>query len=141
MTHIKSRQPKANSLLSTTKMLYTIHHCGRGLWVLVITLLGLAILAGINFEHRPNLYVAGVVAEHDAVADRDLLVEDVRATQLRREQLMHLQPMVYDLNYDVYATFFSKITELFKEVNSIAINEDYAAISQLMDTLTPAMAE
>lgn len=122
-------------------MLYTIHHCGRGLLVLVITLLGLAILAGINFEHRPKLYVAGVVAEHDAVADRDLLVEDVRATQLRREQLMHLQPMVYDLSYDVYATFYGKITELLKEVNSIAISEDYAAITQIMDTLTPDVAE
>ena len=122
-------------------MLTSIHHCGRGLLVLVGTLLGLTLLAAVNFEHRPKIYVAGEVAERDVVADRDLRVEDVQATQLRREQLILLQPAVYDLSYEPYSQLHTRIVDLFRELNEIDPDKKYTAVAQLMDTLTPDVAE
>lgn len=122
-------------------MLTATHHCGRGLLALVATLLSLALLSGINFEHRPKLYVAGEVADRDVVADRDLLVEDMQATQLRRNQLMLLQPVVYDLSSEPYSQLHTRMVDIFRELNEIDPEKKYTAVNQLMDTLTPEVAE
>lgn len=122
-------------------MLYARHHCGRGLVALVLTLLALSLLAGVNFEQRPKVYVAGEVADRDVMADRDIQVEDRQATLARREQVMVLQPLVYDLSYEPYNQLHNKIIELFKEINEVNPDKKYTAVAQLMDTLTPDVAE
>ena len=109
--------------------------------MLVVTLLGLSLLSAVNFERRPKVYVAGEVADRDMTSDRDLLVEDSQATRARREQLMQVQPLVYDLSQDAYAQFHGKILDLFREINEIDPNKKYTAVGQLMDTLTPDVAE
>ena len=141
MTNTKARPAKSNSFFDTTRMLLSLHHCGRGLAVLVLTLLGLALLSAVNFEHRPKVYVAGEVAERDIIADRDLLVEDAQATQAKREQLMLLQPLVFDLSYEPYSQLHSRMVDLFREINELDPDRKYVAVGQLMETLTPDVAE
>lgn len=142
MTNTKALPLRANNwLAATARTLTTTHHCGRGLLVLVGTLLCLALLSGVNFEHRPQIFVAGDVADRDVVADRDLLVEDVQATQLRRNQLMMFQPMVYDLSFEPYTQLHTRLVDIFRELNEIDLNKKYNAVNQLADTLTPDVAE
>lgn len=142
MTNIKTFPSRGNNwLVSTVRTLTATHHFGRGLLALVGTLFCLALLSGVNFEQRPKIFVAGDVADRDVVADRDLLVEDVQATQLRRNQLMMLQPMVYDLSFEPYTQLHTRLVDIFRELNEIDPNKKYNAVNQLADTLTPDVAE
>ena len=69
----KAVRPSSFSALVRT--IRARHHCGQGLLVLVCSLLVLSLLAGDNFEGERHFYVAGQVADHDVVADRDMQVE------------------------------------------------------------------
>lgn len=117
MTRTKNPQTRPVSLSSTTLMIKNTHHCGRGLLVLAVALLLLSIIAGLNMERRVKVYVAGEVAEHDIIADRDMLVEDAQATQARQAQVMLLQPPVYDLSLDPYSVLHKRVVDLFHEIN------------------------
>lgn len=117
-----------------------MHHCGRGLFALMGALLLLSVIAGVNFERRPKVYVAGEVAENDVMADRDLLVEDSQATQSRREQLILSQPLVYDFSDEPYSALHDKILELFRELGETDPDKKYPAVEQLMEVLTPDVA-
>ena len=46
------------------RTIHARHNAGKGLWVLIGTLLLLSLLAGANFEGARKMYVAGQVAEH-----------------------------------------------------------------------------
>ena len=138
---MKASLKKNPTLLGTTRMLRSTHHCGRGLVALILTFLTLALLAGANFEKRARIYVAGEVASHDVSADRDMLVEDAQATQARREQVLLLQPPVYDLSFAPYTQLHSRIMDLFQELNAVDPLRKDSALSQLMDELTPPVAE
>ena len=94
------------------------HNTGKGLWVLIGTLLLLSLLAGANFEGTRKMYVAGQVADHDVEADRDLLVEDTQATKARRKQVEMLQPPVYDLSMDAFAAFQHRLIAVFQQLNT-----------------------
>lgn len=92
--------PALNSaeLLAILLERWRTHDRGWGLCALVCTFIFLSALAGLFQGGRPGLYLAGEIASQDVVADRDLLVEDERATQLRREQLAAVQPRVFDVD-------------------------------------------
>ena len=94
------RSPALNSgeLLSILLERWRTHDRGWGLCALVGTFIFLSTLAGLFQGGRPGLYLAGEIASQDVVADRDLLVEDDRATQLRREQLAAVQPRIFDVD-------------------------------------------
>ena len=142
MMHLKTpAKSQQTSLLDTFRYVASQHHCGAGLWVLVAVFLFLSLLSSVNFSLRPKVFPAGEVASTDITSDRELLVENVQATNARREQLLRLQPMVYDLNPRAYADFHDKIINLFREINEVDPDKKYAVVSQLMDTLTPDVAE
>ncbi len=132
---------KDNSFKTLLSMLYSRHHCGYGLVILLVTLLGVAILAGINFDNRPSIFVAGSIADADVVAHRNLLVEDVLATNIRREQMRQSQPLVFDLNHDAYEQFNTKIISILNEVNGSFSEDDYTALRDFEDIVTPQVAE
>ncbi len=122
-------------------MLYAWHHCGRGLLVLLLTLCALSVLAATDFEHRPQVYLAGSIAESDVVAERDLLVEDVLATSLRRDQIYQSQPLVFDLSYAAFTEFNKEILVLLNEINGMSKDGEFAALRELDEKITPEVAE
>ncbi len=132
---------KENSFKTLFHMLYSRHHCGYGLVILLMTLLGIAILGGVNFDNRPSIFVAGSIADADVVAHRDLLVEDVLATNIRREQIRQNQPLVFDLSHDAYGKFNSKILSILNEVNGSYNEEDYTAVRELEEIVTVQVAD
>ena len=157
----KAVRPSSFSALVRT--IRSRHHCGQGLLVLVGSLLMLSLLAGANFEGERHFYVAGQVADHDVVADRDMQVEDSQATAARRKQVLMLQPPVYDLSLEPLTHFQARVLAILRELggerpgdlppggpaasaeNGTAGAEDAApaesALRRLTDELTPRVAE
>ena len=137
------------------------HHCGQGLLVLVGALFLLSLLAGANFEGARHFYVAGQVADHDVVADRDMQVEDSQATAARRKQVLMLQPPVYDLSLEPLTHFQARLLAVLRELSgeggirppggAEAVPPEGAAgpvasrgenaLRRLTDELTPRVAE
>lgn len=118
--------------------LRTRHHCGRGLLVLVLTLLFLSLLAGANLTPESRVYVAGQVADSDVIADRDILVEDVQASKARQRQVLMLQPPVYDLSMQPYEAFQNRILGVLHHLNLMA---DYKGLqSSRSESQAPAAA-
>lgn len=118
------------------------HHCGRGLLILVLTLLFLSIISGLSLDRRVKIYVAGEVAEHDIIADRDMLVEDTQATQARQAQVMLLQPPVYDFSLEPYNVLHKRVLELFGELNvETPLQSVPPIVQQLIDDLSPDVAQ
>lgn len=147
MINTKAPQNRPISLSSTTLLIKNTHHCGRGLLVLIVTLFMLSLMAGLNLERRVKVYVAGEVAEHDIIADRDMLVEDAQATQARRDQVMLLQPPVYDLSLEPYSLLYKRVLDLFQEINetepdgSGVKGSKINIVQQLVDDLSPEVAQ
>ncbi|WP_297217661.1 HDIG domain-containing metalloprotein [uncultured Desulfovibrio sp.] len=116
MTQKKPVRP--SSFLALVRSIRARHHCGRGLVVLILSLLLLSLLAGANFEGTRFFYVAGQIADHDVVADRDMQVEDIQATQARRKQVLLLQPPVYDLSLEPLTHFQGRVLAVLKELSA-----------------------
>ncbi len=94
------------------------HYAGFATWSIFLTLLLLSILSGLRYESSNQLYMAGEIAKSDVIAERTLRVEDPYATQLRREQTMALQPLVFDLNKANVQNFRTNILDLLTSINS-----------------------
>ena len=124
------------------RTIHARHNAGKGLWVLIGTLLLLSLLAGANFEGARKMYVAGQVAEHDVEADRDLLVEDTQATKARRKQVEMLQPPVYDLSMDAFATFQHRLLAVFQQLNTTTGEAPAdSPVQHFKSDLPPAVAD
>jgi putative nucleotidyltransferase with HDIG domain len=117
------------------------HRCGWGVSVLVGTLLLVSIIAGSNFNVMPRMYVSGQVAESDVIADRDIMVEDTRATEARRKQSLLLQPPVYDLSMEPFTIFQNKITEILRVADEKREQKQAVVAFSHLDDLTPEVAE
>ncbi len=140
MTPIKKTHSE-NSLKAIGKMLLGRHHCGYGLAIMLSSLFVLSIFAGINYENKPEMYIAGTVAESDVVAHRDLLVEDVLTTNARREQLRLAQPLVFDLHLEAFENFNEEVLALLRETNGTNYGNEALAMRKLEEALTPEIAE
>ncbi|MDR1660359.1 MAG: HDIG domain-containing protein [Desulfovibrio sp.] len=130
------------SLFLLVRRLKAHHRCGWGICFLVGTLFFLSVLAGLNFNVMPRMYVSGQVAESDVIAEHDIMVEDGRATEARRKQLLLLQPPVYDLSMEPFAAFQNKIMEILRVVNETGERKHAAeSLAHLMEDLIPDVAE
>ncbi len=116
------------------------HHCTLGLVILLSSLLLLSLFAGINFNTTTQMYASGMIAENDVVASRDLEIEDVRATNARKELLRLAQPVVFDLRLTAFEDFNTKILDILNEVNGLNSSEDYDGIEELEDATTSEIA-
>ncbi len=132
---------KENVFKSLATMLYSRHHCGYGLIILLLTLGSIAVLAGINFDNRPQVVAAGSIANADVVASRDLMVEDLLATNIRREQVRLTQPLVYDLSYAAFEDFNNKLVELLHEINGADAEKGYAVLREFEEIVSISVAE
>ena len=121
------------SVLTSIREIFSPHHCGYSLWLFIAVLFVLSVLAGSNFERSTPVYLAGEVAEQNIIAERDMQVEDIHATQVRREQIIALQPAVFDLSNDASAGLRRAVLRLFKEINETEptkISEEKAHLEQ-----------
>ncbi len=141
MTVIKKKKSSENSLRVLVSSLRKQHEWGYGLVVMLASLLFLSLFSGINFDYAPKIFMVGTVADADVVANRELLVEDIQATNARREQLRNAQPLVYDLSLSAYEDFYNKIVAILSEVNGLNLGTEYVAIKDLENALTPEIAE
>jgi putative nucleotidyltransferase with HDIG domain len=89
-----------------------------GVAVLALTLLILSAGAGMQPDHHARLFMAGEIATSDVVADRNLQVEDPKATKARREQLASIQPTAFDLSGAEVTRLRQRLFDIFYLVNA-----------------------
>ena len=95
------------------------HNFGGGAVVLLLTLAVLCALASVNFEtNASRRFLAGEVATADVIADYGFVVKDNRATELRREQMRNMQPLICDLMPDGFNALRHRIQTLFTAINA-----------------------
>ena len=128
-------------MVALWQTLRTRHHCGRGLLVLILTLLFLSLLAGANLTPESRVYVAGQVADSDVIADRDILVEDVQASKARQRQVLMLQPSVYDLSMQPYEMFQNRILGILHHLNVMADHKGLQSVKPVPEEAAPAAPE
>ena len=126
-------------MVALWQTLRTRHHCGRGLLVLILTLLFLSLLAGANLTPESRVYVAGQVADSDVIADRDILVEDVQASKARQRQVLMLQPSVYDLSMQPYEMFQNRILGILHHLNVMADYKGLQSVKPVPEQAAPAV--
>lgn len=94
------------------------HHHDWGLLSLAAALVFISLLCAVQPGRTSRVvYPAGEIAAHDVVSDRDLLVEDPQATQLRRDRALALQPMVFDIDKKAMESFRDESLGLLDEIN------------------------
>ena len=131
---IKSKRSSLNGtkVLSLLRVRWNTHDRGLGLLALVCTFAVLSILAALFQGGRPGLYLAGEVAAQDVVADRDILVEDEQATQARREQLIAVQPRIFDVDKASILRFREETLTLLRTAEQAA--DIASSLSEKKDT-------
>lgn len=135
------KQERPTSLSSLISTLRKGYRGGWGIWILLLALIFLSVLAGANFESSPRLYYAGEIADNDVIAYRDIQVEDPKATQARKKQVMSLQPPVYDLTMEPYNQLQTRIVDIFRALNSGASPLSEPVLQRLVEEVTPQVAE
>ncbi|MBO6002787.1 MAG: hypothetical protein J6P53_04740 [Mailhella sp.] len=100
------------------------HHHDWGLIALALALVSLSLLCAVQPGRQSRvLYPAGEIAAVDVVSDRDMMVEDQRATQQRRDRALALQPMVFDLDKKRIAAFREESLDLLERINRLGVEE------------------
>ena len=100
------------------------HHHEWGLASLAVALIVLSLFCSIQPGRSSRVvYPAGEIAAQDVVADRDLLVEDPQATQVRRDRALALQPMVFDLNKKALESFRNESLGLLDDINKRGLDD------------------
>ncbi|WP_462327750.1 HD family phosphohydrolase [Desulfobaculum sp.] len=94
-----------------------------GTLFLLLVLLVLSALAGADFSSGPRLYLEGEIADRDIMADREFLVENTRATRIKRKQAAAAQPQVFDLTDDSYEQLEQDVYQVFETLNTAPVAE------------------
>ena len=127
---------KTLDLLVSMKGMLSYHDHYWGIVALVVVLALLAALAGMRSGPVPNLFLAGEIAQHDVIADRDIQVEDAQATQARRNQLLAHQPLIFDLDVNNISSFRDELLTLFHNLNLVESHD--AEIQRIADSYNKA---
>ena len=105
-------------LLSHSASMFRHHHHDWGLLALFCALTVLSLLCAVQPGRQAKVvYPAGEIAAVDVVADRDMMVEDPKATQLRRDRSLALQPTVFDLDKKSIESFHRESLGLLDSIN------------------------
>lgn len=122
--------PANNAFLSLVSWLK--NYPGKlGLVCLVVVLLFLSVLSALNLGERPRYFATGEMANRDVVANRDIVVEDTHATQVKRDQVSKLQPGVFNLHQEAAFALRAKVQEIFTLLNQ-STHEDWDNISMIL---------
>lgn len=102
-----------------------------GLACLALVLIALSLLASLNLGERPRYYAIGEMANKDVIANRDLVVEDTHATQIKRDQVSKLQPGVFNLHQETAFALRANVQEIFTILNQ-STREDWENVSLVL---------
>ncbi len=131
MMHTKQNKTPFTSSLKLVGKSIKYHYCGLPTYCIFIVIFILSVLAGLRFEANSPLFMAGEIASRTIVSERTLKVEDQRATRTRQDQIMALQPFVFDINKESVQNFNNAILELLTDVSSRSLdNETLIAIQE-----------
>ena len=125
MKRTKKKSPvSVSQLVTQTKAMFMHHHHGWGLVVLAVVLVAVSLLCSVRPGRTARvIYPAGEIAAADVVADRDMMVEDPQATQVRRDRALALQPMVFDIDKKGLESFRSESLGLLEDINKRGLDE------------------
>ncbi len=100
------------------KIVFMTHYAGYATWSLFGVILILSLLTGLENASKGQIYMAGETAASDVYAIRTLRVEDSYATQLRRNQNMELQPLLFDINKKAIRAFREEVLHLLTTLSA-----------------------
>ncbi len=86
----------------------------QGALLLAFAVALLSLGTSLHFGFAPKPYQVGHVAATTITAPEDFLVEDTKATEKKRNQTALSQPLVYDLDTEVYTTLKTHIENIFQ---------------------------
>lgn len=118
-----------------------IRNCGWSIWILLATLLFLSLLAAINFETAPKVFVAGDIADSDVIADRDFRTVDNERTTQTLKKLLADQPPVYDFSMEPYSAFHAEVEEILGTLAQSENPRQTTIIKKLEENLTEPVAD
>jgi len=76
----------------------------------------LSFVARLGFDNSVRLFTAGEIATQDVAADQNLQIEDVEATNRRREQVAEAQPPVFDVSPLPYEALAKSAEDILQAV-------------------------
>ncbi len=113
------------------KSAFLSHYAGYATWALFASIFILSLLAGLENSSKGQIYMAGETAAADVFAIRTLKVEDPYATQLRRNQNMELQPLLFDLDKKSIRAFREDILHLLTVLS--ATSKDVESLTKVQE--------
>ena len=125
MKRIKKISPVSiKQLVGHARSMMRHHHHDWGLLSPASALVILSLLCSVQPGRQTKVvYPAGEIAGADVVSDRDMMVEDPKATQLRRDRALALQPMVFDLDKKSIENFLSESLGLLDSINRQGVDD------------------
>ena len=90
------------------------------------------------------MYKAGDIAQEEIIADKELLVEDPKATQERIDQAIFQMPKIYDLTTAPYLQFQERLVRLIRALNTdkeTLSDEDKNVLAKFKEEVTQALAD
>lgn len=79
----------------------------------------LSFVARMGFDNSVRLFTAGEIATQDVAADQNLQIEDVEATNRRREQVAEAQPPVFDVSPLPYEALAKSAEDIIGAVQNV----------------------
>ncbi len=78
----------------------------------------LSFVARLGFDNAVKVFTAGEIASLDVAADQNLQIEDVDATNRKREQVSEAQPPVFDVSPLPYEALAKSVEDIINAVQS-----------------------
>ncbi len=129
MIKTKTNNFGVRNVWTVIKSTFMSHYAGYATWSLFVAILTLSVLTGLENVSTGQIFMAGETATADVHAVRTLKVEDSYATQLRRNQNMELQPLLFDIDKKALRTFREDILHLLTLLS--ASSKDDESIKRL----------
>lgn len=80
----------------------------------------LSFMARLGLDNSIRLFTAGEIATQDVAADQNLQIEDVEATNRKREQVAEAQPPVFDVSPLPYEALAKNVEDIVAAVRAAA---------------------
>jgi len=95
-----------------------------GFLFFLFALFALSFVARVGFDNSMRLFTAGEIATQDVAADQNLQIEDVEATNRRREQVADAQPPVFDVSPLPYEALAKSAGDIIAAVQNASGDEN-----------------
>ena len=123
MTIPKFAQSKKRMFFTLPFKIIVDEHSKSGLLVLAGALVCISLLVGANFNGSPKYLVSGDLAEADIIAPKNFTIYDDEATKAKREQVAQLEPGIFELNAEAFASLRNAVQEIFYKLNTSTVEE------------------